>query len=210
MLNTQIEASRVSDQIPLRIDVNQYKKMIETGIIREGAPYELLDGLIVLKDRSARGEDPMTVGRRHRIICHWLVELDAKLKKYNCHVQNQNPLMLGKYQLPEPDGAVLRGRPEDCPNDHFEPGDIFCVFEIADSSLITDRTTKMRIYAVAGIPQYVLVNLPENQVEVFEKPDAVLQKYKSRTILTLNQKLALNVGRKTRLSIDVGTMLRKS
>src|SRR3954452_927928 len=47
------------------IKVSQYHRMIKQGIIEEGAPFELLNGAIVRKDRSAQGENPMTVGNEH-------------------------------------------------------------------------------------------------------------------------------------------------
>ena len=43
------------------------------------------------------------------------------------------------------------------------------MIEVADSSLHRDRGTKQRIYADAGIPQYVIVNLIEQVVEVYER-----------------------------------------
>ena len=42
------------------ISVQQYDRMIEQGILAEGSPIELIDGMLVLKDRSKRGEDVMT------------------------------------------------------------------------------------------------------------------------------------------------------
>jgi hypothetical protein len=50
--------------VPLTVE--QYHEMIRRGILTEGAPIELIDGFLVLKDRSKRGEDPMTVGSEHR------------------------------------------------------------------------------------------------------------------------------------------------
>lgn len=43
--------------------------------------------------------------------------------------------------------------------------------EIADSTLERDRTYKKRIYARAGIPVYWIVNLVEQQIEVYTQPD---------------------------------------
>jgi Uma2 family endonuclease len=45
------------------------------------------------------------------------------------------------------------------------------VVEVADSSLGQDRLTKARIYAAAGIPQYLIMNLrhfPDAQIMVAE------------------------------------------
>ena len=55
--------------------VEQYDRMIDAGILPEGAPIELLDGMLVLKDRSKAGDDIMTVGGEHV----WAVKVVARL-----------------------------------------------------------------------------------------------------------------------------------
>jgi len=42
--------------------------------------------------------------------------------------------------------------------------------EVADSSLETDRVTKLGIYAEAGIVDYWFVNVIDHQIEVYRKP----------------------------------------
>jgi hypothetical protein len=59
----------------MRLTVEQYHQMIDAGILMSGEPYELIDGLIVRKDRSASGEDPMTVGTGHA----WAVQQTSKI-----------------------------------------------------------------------------------------------------------------------------------
>lgn len=51
--------------VPLTVE--QYHQMIANGILREGLPIELLDGVLVWKDRSHGGDDPMTVGHQHAV-----------------------------------------------------------------------------------------------------------------------------------------------
>jgi Uma2 family endonuclease len=41
---------------------------------------------------------------------------------------------------------------------------------VSDSTLERDRTIKQRLYARAGIPVYWIVNLPEQQIEVYTEP----------------------------------------
>jgi Uma2 family endonuclease len=154
--------------LPLTID--QYHRMIEAGILQEGEPIELIDGLLVRKDRSAIGEDPMTVGHAHRLAVTKLLTLAARLHQFNCHVYSQNPIAIPPRQEPEPDGAIVRGAPADYRDRHPGPGDVWCVIEVAETSLAYDRTTKQRVYAEAGIAQYLLVNIPEQQIEIYEGP----------------------------------------
>ncbi len=42
--------------------------------------------------------------------------------------------------------------------------------EVSDSSLKQDRTTKLEIYAEAGIPWYWIVNLQSKVIEVHSQP----------------------------------------
>ena len=144
--------------------------MIKAGIVHEGAPIELIDGVLLHKDRSASGEDPMSIGKEHRLVVSLLGELDAELARCGCHMQTQNPLSLPPYDEPEPDGAILRGRPRAYTDRVPGAGDVGSVIEVADSSLAYDRKTKLALYACAGIPQYVIVNLNGRCIEIYEQP----------------------------------------
>ena len=53
---------------------------------------------------------------------------------------------------------------------HPGPEDIGLLVEVAETSLDRDRGWKKRIYAVARIPVYWIVNLVDRQVEVFTNP----------------------------------------
>jgi hypothetical protein len=144
--------------------------MIKAGIVHEGAPIELIDGVLVHKDRSASGEDPMSIGKEHRLVVSLLGELDADLAQRGCHMQTQNPLSLPPYDEPEPDGAILRGRPRAYTDRVPGAADAGSVFEVADSSLGYDRKTKLALYARAGIAQYIIVNLGGRCIEIYEQP----------------------------------------
>ena len=64
MRASPLESDTPAKIVPLTVD--QYHRMIEAAILPEGEPIELIDGLLVRKDRSAVGADPMTVGHAHR------------------------------------------------------------------------------------------------------------------------------------------------
>lgn len=152
------------------LTVEQYHRMIETGILPSGEPYELLDGYLVLKDRSKAGEDPMTVGPDHSAGVELLGELGLELKRVGSRIRLQQPITIAPDSEPEPDAAVVGGTIRDYKDRHPGPADVSCVFEVADSSLSRDRSTKQRQYADAGIRQYVIVNLIEEVVEVYTSP----------------------------------------
>lgn len=153
---------------PLTVD--QYEGMIAHGILEEGAPIELLDGLLVRKDRATVGEDAMTVGAGHTLSLKKIGRLGPRFEKYGCHLAIQAPVRIPEANEPEPDASVVAGVPEDYARRHPGPRDVFAVIEVSDSSLLRDRTTKLRIYATAGIRQYLIVNLVDHEVEVYYSP----------------------------------------
>jgi Uma2 family endonuclease len=201
-LESDAAATRI---VPL--SVGQYHRMIEAAILTEGEPIELIDGLLVRKDRSAVGGDPITVGHAHRLVVTRLLNLVPRLHPFGCHLSVQNPITLPPRHEPEPDGAIVRGVPEDYGDRHPGPADILCVIEVAESSLSYDRTTKLRIYADAGIPQYILVNIPDRQIEVYEEPLSGEGHYASKVVVQSPQSLRIATGLERHLEILVDDLL---
>lgn len=153
-----------------RVTVTEYHEMIANGTILSGQPFELLDGQIVRKIRAARGDNLMTVGIEHALIVKRLAKLTNLFEPFGCHLISQQPITLPPRDEPEPDAAVIRGTVEDYSERHPGPADILCVIEVADSSLSRDRGYKLQLYANAGIPMYVIVNLVDRAVEVYRQP----------------------------------------
>jgi Uma2 family endonuclease len=83
-------------------------------------------------------------------------------------VRAQLPLALGTWSEPEPDVAVVRGTIDDYRDAH--PESAVLVAEVADSTLDFDQTRKREVYAGAGIPEYWIVNLIGNVLEVYRNP----------------------------------------
>ena len=160
-----------------RMTVDQYHQLIEHGILPDGAPFELLDGVIVYKDRSQQGMAPMTHGTRHSSTLVRLQRCLERLSDDTWHIRVQLPITLNDSNEPEPDISIVLGAPERYEQHHPTPSDIAVVIEIADSSLSTDRKVKQEIYAANGIPTYWLVNLPANQLEVYTRPESLTPGY---------------------------------
>src|SRR5947209_705088 len=112
------------------ITVDQYHRMIETGIIESGSPIELLDGMLVAKDRSARGEDPMSVGSGHRWAVQAISRHLAAVRQMGCDLQTQQPVALPPFGEPEPDGAIIVEAPDQYRDRKPGPADIHCVIEV--------------------------------------------------------------------------------
>lgn len=202
-----LRRAAASDAPLVAITVEQYHHMLEAGAILESAPVELLNGMLVWKDRSARGENPMTIGQLHVLVIENLLELYSRLRPHGCHIRLQAPVTLPRHHEPEPDGSVVRGALRDYAEHHPGPGDVLCVIEVADSSLSDDRTVKQHLYADAGIPQYVIINIPDRQIEVHEQPLVGQGRYGQVTIIKAGQSVSLLVPDGKRLEVAAAELL---
>lgn len=180
--------------VPLTVE--QYHRMIETGILPEGAPIELLGGLLVPK---IRGEG-MTVNPKHAKVVNRLLELAAALRGRGCHFRTQSPISLPPFDEPEPDGAVARGSLDDYTERHPGAEDLSSVIEVADTSLAHDRSAKRQVYAAAGIPQYLIVDLAGRRIEVYEDPVPEARTYRSHRVLTADDEIPIRLPGGDRLS----------
>ncbi len=146
-----------------RFTVSDFQTMIEAGILEEGSPYELLDGEIIhmaaIGRKHAAKVDRISTFLNRKII-------DAII------IRVQNPVELGTFSQPEPDLAVLHWKDDFYESGHPEASDIHLLIEVSDTTLEKDRTVKLPLYAAAGIIEVWIVNLQDNQVEVYRKPVA--------------------------------------
>lgn len=160
-------------QSPLlaNLTIDQYHRMNEAGILPDGSPIELIEGVLVLKDRRDEGGDPMTHGTKHALTIQRLRHLlEPLVQPHGWHVRTQLPVTLPPDSEPEPDLAVVRGTFADYAERHPGPGDVALVVEIAFSSLTQDRRTKARLYGNAEFPCYWIVNVRATRVEVCTDP----------------------------------------
>lgn len=159
------------------LTVTQVELMLRHGILHEGAPVELIDGLLIRKDRSALGGDPTKHDPRHAYCISCLQQLLLRVESIGCQLLTQLPIVLSEFRVPEPDMAIVQKRADRYRDQHPGLSDTFAVIEAADGSLEFDRTVKQALYANAGIPWYGIVNLRNGVVEMYEKPDRHRGKY---------------------------------
>jgi Uma2 family endonuclease len=150
--------------------VEQYHRAIAAALLPEDASVELIDGFIVHKDRAGAGEDPRTIGDRHRVAVVRLAQLAPLFEPLRSFLQTQQPISLPPLNEPEPDAAVVQGGIDDYLDHPPGPADVSCVIEVADRSLALDLGPKQAAYAGAGIAQYVVVDLVNNRVLTHEQP----------------------------------------
>lgn len=139
---------------------DEYERLIEHGILGPEDHVELIGGEVVLMTPQ-KGRHAMAVGFGQDALLRIIGD--------DFHLRVQLPLALGDDSEPEPDLAVIVGRRRDYPPD-LHPSSAILVFEVSDSSLAFDRTRKGGLYARAGIPEYWILNLQLQSLEVYRDP----------------------------------------
>ena len=140
----------------------EYHRMFEVGILTENDRVELIRGEIVKK---------MPPGRRHRAFVDNLNQLLVLRLGGRAIVSVQNPVALSDDTEPQPDVQLLRRRQPPYKEQEAWADDTLLVIEVADSSLAYDRSTKLGVYAEAGVPEYWVVNCTAESIEVYRRPE---------------------------------------
>lgn len=144
-----------------RFTVDDDYRMAEAGILGVGERVELIDGEIVQMAAN---------GSRHAGCVKRLDRLLARGVEGRAIVQVQDPVRLSDLSEPRPDLAVLRPRTDDHTTAHPGPDDVLLVVELADATVDIDRDTKAPLQAAAGIREYWLVDLPQDEIQAFRTP----------------------------------------
>lgn len=157
---TDVASPATADDSFFRISVAQYHAMAGTGILTDGDPVELIEGLLLQK---------MTKHPPHTLATELTRETLDEVLPTGWFVNVQEPITTLDSE-PEPDVTVVRGRRRDYSGRHPEPRDVGLVIEVAGDSIHRDRGRKKRAYARAAIPVYWIVNLIDRQIEVCTDP----------------------------------------
>lgn len=185
--------SGIGHVAPLTVD--QYHRMIAAGILDEDDPLELIDGMLVRRDRQDSKGGHMPQGKRHSGILARLGELlTLQCVPLGCHLRIQLPLPLPPIDEPEPDLCIVRGRSADFLNKYPDKSDVLAAIEVSDNSLTYDQKTKHRLYAASNLPLYMIVNLPQNTIEVYTRPIPNEQRFETKAIYRRGETFELNLG----------------
>ena len=144
-----------------RFTVDEYEQMIRAAILTADDRVELIEGEII---------EMSPIGERHAACVKRLNRLFTRMLGDRAIVAVQDPIRLGGHSEPQPDLAILKPREDFYASGHPRPADILLVIEVADTSQETDRTTKLPLYARAGIAEAWLVDLEKGRVEIHRKP----------------------------------------
>lgn len=142
-----------------RFTIEEYERMVGTGILTQDDRVELIEGEIV---------EMSPIGDPHAAFVANLTHLLVNLVGDRARVWVQGPVRVPPRSKPQPDLALLR------PRSYVHQGatteDVLLVIEVADTSLQYDRTVKQRLYARAGIPEYWIVDANAETLEIYRSP----------------------------------------
>lgn len=155
-----------------------YHCLAQTPIFREDDHIELIEGEII---------DMAPLGSLHASIVTRITDIFYKQCRSQAIIRVQNPIRLGDFSEPEPDIALLRPCTDCYAQSHPSETDVLLLVEVADSSLRYDREVKIPLYARYGIPEVWLVNVANNNIEVFLEPSP--QGYQKQFIAQPGQSL---------------------
>ncbi len=134
----------------------EYDSLVASGFFDEDEKVELLDGVIIAM--TPQGAPHATPIRR-------LTTLLVPALLGRAEVGVQLPFAASDVSEPEPDLCIVP--PDDDETDH--PRVAHCIIEIAVTSQRRDRA-KVGIYAQAGVPQLILIDVPRREARIYRDP----------------------------------------
>ena len=144
-----------------RWTVAEYHRMAEVGLLHEDSRVELIDGEII---------EMAPIGSEHAGHNNYLMSCLAHRLYGKAIVAGQNPVILGGYEEPRPDIALLRWRNDYYRTAHPHAEDVLLIIEISDSTLRYDHDVKIPLYAKNGIPEVWLLDIQNRQLEIQREP----------------------------------------
>jgi Uma2 family endonuclease len=158
-----IDGVIVSGTRPYRFSSGDYIRLGTEGILSEDERVELIDGEII---------EMSPIGPRHSKCVARLIELLTTKRVRGTEVRVQDVLRVREGRTAHPDLGLYRLREGEFEDEQPTGSDALLVVEVADSSLLYDRTVKMEDYAAAGVQEYWIVDLRRNVVIVSRNPVA--------------------------------------
>lgn len=152
----------ISHPIRHRFSVDDLLLLEKSGVFAPDQRIELIDGEII--DMSPINQPHAACVRKLIRFCQQNLPLDSYI------LDAQNPLQLNEHTLPQPDLIIAHYRSELLADEHIRPRDVALLIEVSDSTYRYDQTVKLAQYAEAGIPSYWIVNLNQQQIEVYTQP----------------------------------------
>ena len=138
----------------------EYDRLVALGVF-EGERLELLDGLLAVREPQ---------GSRHSAAIRAVLDALRAALGHAWQIDSQLPIALDEDSEPEPDVAVVPSSPDSYRDAH--PSRPALIVEVAEASYRIDHTYKASLYARAEVPEYWLVDVVLEMVEVHRTPEA--------------------------------------
>jgi len=157
-----------------RFSRQDYERLVAEGFFHPEERLELVDGELIMMTPQ---------GSRHATAVRLADDTLRSIFGAGFDVRVQLPIAFEPDSEPEPDLAVVVGSPRDYRDAH--PQTAVLIVEVTDTTLPYDRERKARLYAKAGIPEYWIVNLLDQCLEIHRHPEGVSSShaaYQSRSV----------------------------
>jgi Uma2 family endonuclease len=151
--------SAVLDLPRHRFSREQYERRVDAGVFGPEDRPELLNGEII---------DMPPQKSRHATAVTLVSDVLRTVFGPGATVRLQLPFSLDDHSQPEPDVAVVPGNPRDYTDAHPDRAVLIC--EVSDTTLSYDRGHKLAAYAQAGIPEYWILDLTAETLEIYRMP----------------------------------------
>ncbi|MBL1262429.1 Uma2 family endonuclease [Methylomicrobium sp. RS1] len=162
-------------------NLDEWRRLGEANIFPSDSRLELIEGEIL---------EMAPIGFNHAGHLKRINNLLTLRVAGKAIVSVQDPLQLGDLSEPEPDFMLLKPNPDFYTSRHPTADDVLLLIEVADSSLVFDQNQKQRLYALHRIPEYWLLNLNDNCLEVYRRPHGEL--YEEKTTLRTGDSVGLS------------------
>ena len=164
--------------------VAQYERMVATGIFHEADRVELLFGRIITQ---------LPITDRHSFCVQELNYYMIRHFGDRFIGRQEQPVSLLSHSVPEPDYVLATPHPHRYRNRKPGAEDIQLIIEVADATLDRDRGAKARLYGMAGIREYWIINLVDDCLEVHTQPNIQAGGYGEVKVYHRGEQLAAGV-----------------
>jgi Uma2 family endonuclease len=158
----------------------EYNRISELGLLNPDERTELIAGQIILMAAK---------GTKHVAALQLLAETLRNQLDNTVFVRTQDPIQLDDFSEPEPDLTIVKGSVLDYTERHPHPEEVDLVVEVADSTLNNDCEIKDKLYALANINEYWVLDVNNRQLHIFRHPAAT--GYTSHLILSEPNQVSL-------------------
>ena len=155
----------------------EYDRLIDLGVFQPGERLELLDGWLIVREPQ---------GTEHSAAIRRVLTVLRRTLGEAWQIDSQLPVALDDLSEPEPDVFVVPKDPNSYRDAH--PSNPLLIIEVAKTSYRIDHEYKASLYARAVVPEYWIVDLIHETVEVHREPEesaAARYGWRYRSVQTL-------------------------